>query len=237
MTRGGGPARLALANAAGLNLGMYRSEHVEERVRRAIERERVADELALARRLGADANARTRFRRSVAVSVTGLFRDPAQFDLLEELLSPLLSDGRRLGVWSAGCADGSELYTVGMLLERLAALDRSLLLGSDLLDENLAIARRGVYGDVRIPDTVRARVRWEKRDIVSAGAPGGSWRLILCRNVAIYLTPEAKRTLHETLAAALAPGGVLLLGRSERIAVPADLGLEPAGRNAYRRRQ
>jgi len=88
-----------------------------------------------------------------------------------------------------------------------------------------------------MPDSVRARVRWEQRDIVSAGAPAGSWRLILCRNLAIYLAPDAKRALHETLAGALAPGSVLLLGRSERIAAPAELALEAAGRNAYRKSQ
>jgi chemotaxis protein methyltransferase CheR len=218
-----------------LKLGIYRSDHVDERVRRALERERVRDELALARWLRADAAARTRFRRSIAVSVSGLFRDPAQFDLLEELLPPLLDGRRRLGVWSAGCADGSELYTVGILLGRLDALERSFLLGSDLLEENLAVARCGVYGGERMPDAVRSRVRWEQRDVVSDGAPGGSWRLILCRNLAIYLAPDAKRALHETLAAALAPGGVLLLGRSERIAALSELGLEPAGRNAYRK--
>jgi chemotaxis protein methyltransferase CheR len=189
----------------------------------------------LARLLRADAGARTRFRRSVAVSVSGLFRDPGQFQLLEQLLPALIGQRRRLGVWSAGCADGSELYTVGILLERLDALERSFLLGSDLLEENLALARSGVYGGAQMPDSVRARVRWEQRDIVSAGAPSGSWRLILCRNLAIYLAPDAKRALHETLAGALAPGGVLLLGRSERLAAPAELGLEPAGRNAYRK--
>ena len=229
------PSRSVLASAAGLRLASYRREHVDERVRRAVERERVPDELALARLLRADAGARTRFRRSVAVSVSGLFRDPEQFHLLEELLAPLLETGRRLGVWSAGCADGSELYTIGLLLERADALERSFLLGSDLLEENLALARAGVYDGKRMPDTIRARVRWEQRDVVAEGAPAGSWRVILCRNLAIYLTPAAKRALHETLAAALAPGGLLLLGRSERLAAARELGLEPVGRNAYRK--
>jgi hypothetical protein len=71
--------------------------------------------------------ARTRFRRSVAISHGALFRDPEQFQLLEQVL---LSDGRRLTVWSAGCADGLELCTLGIVLERLGALERLLLLGT-----------------------------------------------------------------------------------------------------------
>ncbi|HUH15235.1 MAG TPA: CheR family methyltransferase [Gaiellaceae bacterium] len=226
----------ALAAAAGLDLSSYRPEHVDERVRRALERERIADRAALARLLRSDPAARSRFRGSVAVSVSGLFRDPAQFELLErELLPPLLSRPGRVTVWSAGCADGSELYSVAMLLDRLGALERVRLLGSDVLEENLERARGGVYGETAVPDRLRARARWEQRDLVRQGAPAGRWRLVLCRNVAIYLAPEAKRLLHATLAGALAPGGVLLLGRSERLTDPAALGLARTGPHAYRK--
>ena len=114
-----------------------------------------------------------------------MFRDPEQFELLEEALLPrLLGGGRRLSVWSAGCADGTELYTLGIVLERLGVLDRSLLLGSDLLEENLVLARAGDYP----AGAVRARVRWERRDLAADGPPPGRWRLVLCRNVAIYLS-------------------------------------------------
>lgn len=226
----------ALSEAAGLELSAYREEHVAERIGRALERERVPDVQGLIRLLASDPGARARFRRSVAVSVSGLFRDAAQFDLLErELLPPLLDRGRRLTVWSAGCADGSELYSVAIVLDRLGALDRALLLGSDLLEENLAVARKGVYGDVSVADRLRSRVRWERRDIIREAAPPGRWRLILCRNLAIYLAPAAKRALHETLAGALGRGGVLLLGRSERLSDPASLGLERVAPHAHRK--
>src|SRR5207247_4979695 len=121
-------------------------------------------------------------------------------------------------IWSAGCADGSELASVAVLLDRQGALERSFLLGSDLLDENLAAARSGRFGGLALEPRVGSALRWEQRDLVRDGAPGGRWHLILCRNVAIYLAPEAKRALYATLASALAHGGVLLLGRSERFA-------------------
>jgi chemotaxis protein methyltransferase CheR len=225
-----------LSRAAGLELGAYREEHVAERVRRALERERVDTVQGLIGLLAADGDARSRFRRSVAVSVSGLFRDPAQFELLEdELLPALLADGRRLRIWSAGCADGSELYSVGILLQRLGALDGAFLLGSDLLEENLADAAAGVYGEVTVSDELRARLRWERRDLVRDGAPAGTWKLVLCRNLAIYLTASAKRSLHEALADSLAPGGILMLGRSERQAEPLKLGLERIAPHVYQR--
>lgn len=205
-------------------------------MRRALEREGAAGVNELVRRLDADPEARQRFRTSVAVSVSGLFRDPAQFDLLEQtLLPPLLAGGRRITVWSAGCANGTELYSLAIVLQRLDALERAHLLGSDLLEENLAEARRGTFDGGAIASELRARCRWERRDLTRDGAPPGAWRLALCRNLAIYLAPAARHALHATLAAALAPGGVLLLGRSERLTRPEALGLEPVAPHAYRR--
>ena len=78
-------------------------------------------------------------------------------------------------------------------------------------------------------------MRWEQRDLVAEPPAPGGWDLVLCRNLAIYLTAAARDALHARLAGALAPGGVLLLGRSERIADPAALGLRLAGPHAYRR--
>lgn len=224
-----------LSRELGIELGAYREEHVSERIRRMLEREKLESGAELVSLVRADPEARGRLRRSVAVSFSGLFRDPAQFELLErELLPLLLACGNRLRVWSAGCADGSELYSVALLLERLGALERTFLLGSDLLEENLAAARRGVYGDVTVSEHLCARVRWERRDLVRHGAPPGRWDLVLCRNVAIYLSVPAKQKLHELLVGSLAPGGVLLLGRSERLGDPAKLELERVGPHAYR---
>jgi chemotaxis protein methyltransferase CheR len=227
---------LGLARVTGLELDAYRPEHVEARIGRALRREGAADVASLALLLARDAEARSRFRRSVAVSVSGLFRDPGQFDLLErEILPPLLERSRRVSVWSAGCADGSELYSVAVVLDRLGALDRALLLGSDLLEENIAAARTGVYGGVSFGPELRRRLRWERRDLNRDGSPPGKWRLVLCRNLAIYLAPRAKRMLHETLAGALAGDGVLVLGRSERIVDPGALGLARVAPHVYRR--
>ena len=225
-----------LSGAAGLDLRAYRPQHVKTRVRQALEREGVTTIADLTRLLASDADARRRFRASIAVSVTGLFREPAQFDLLEQkLLPPLLANGRRITVWSAGCADGTELYSVAIVLHRLGALGRAHLLGSDLLEENLAEARRGTYASVTIAPELRVRCRWELRDLTRDGAPRGAWRLVICRNLAIYLAPDARDALHTTLAGALAPGGVLLLGHTERLTHAEALGLEHVAPHAYRR--
>lgn len=211
----------------------YREEHVAKQVQRALAVEALDDLSDLARLVSRDGEARERFRAAIAVSVSGHFRDPEQFELLErELLPVLLEQPGVVRVWSAGCADGSELYNVAKLLERANALQRAYLLGSDVLAANLRAAAAQCGPEASHP--LRARVRWEQRDVVVAPTPPGRWRLILCRNLAIYLRPEWRDALHGKLAAALARGGMLMLGRSERIVDPGAIGLEAASPHCYR---
>ena len=77
-------------------------------------------------------------------------------------------------------------------------------------------------------------MRWDLRDLSADGPPAGRWRLVLCRNVAIYLEPDARHRLYETLVASLSDRGILLLGRSERLVDPGSLGLRRL-RHAYER--
>ena len=232
----GGGALTALSAASGLRLEAFREEHVADRIDRALAGERLATAGDLAALLRRDERARARFRRSVAVSHSGLFRDPEQFEALEQRVLPrLLEHTSRLRAWSAGCANGLELWSLAIVLNRLGVLDDAYLLGSDLLEENLAVARAGVYDVVEISPALRGRVRWDRRDLVHDPPPAGRFDLILCRNVAIYLEPGAKARLHRMLAGALGPGGVLMLGRSERLGDPAALGLRRIEPHVYER--
>jgi chemotaxis protein methyltransferase CheR len=226
----------ALSAVTGLRLQSFRSEHVADRIVRALAAERVDGNGDLAAHLRRDERARERFRRSVAVSHSGFFRDPEQFDALEQRVLPrLLEHTTHVRAWSAGCANGLELWSLAIVLNRLGVLERATLLGSDLLEENLAVARAGVYDVVEISPALCRRARWEQRDLARDDAPPGRFDLVLCRNVAIYFEPGAKGRLHRTLAGALAPGGVLMLGRSERLADPASLGLRRIEPHIYER--
>jgi chemotaxis protein methyltransferase CheR len=220
----------ALAAAVGLPLVSYRPGHVGRQLQRAKAREEVASWSELLLRIKRDDEARARIRRAVAVSVTGPFRDPEQFDLLEgNVLPELARRFDRIRVWSAGCADGSEVLSLATVLRRLGCWERAFILGSDLLPENIEIARRKVADELG-PQT---RVRLETRDLLASDVPPGRFALILCRNVAIYLRPDAKRKLHTMLAAALMTNGVLVLGRAERLSEPLELGLTRAGPHHY----
>jgi chemotaxis protein methyltransferase CheR len=169
----------------------------------------------------------------VLVPVTRMFRDEAEFGLLERVVLPeLLERGRRLDIWSAGCANGDELRSVAALLDRLGGGVPRLLVGSDLLEEELERAYELVAACC--PDG-RSAFRFERRDLVLDGAPARRFDLVLCRNVAIYLERPARSDLHEKLVSALRPGGFLMLGASETLLQPQRLGLEAVGRHVFRR--
>jgi chemotaxis protein methyltransferase CheR len=81
----------------------------------------------------------------------------------------------------------------------------------------------------------RPVLRWERRDLLREPPPPGAFDLVLCRNVTIYFEPPAQRAVYVKLAAALQPGGVLMLGTCERLLAPAQFGLAVAGPHLYRR--
>jgi chemotaxis protein methyltransferase CheR len=221
---------------SGLPLHAYKPEHVERQVEATLRSEGLPDAEEMAALLARSVAARRRFRKTIAISVSGHLRDPHQFALLrDEVFPEVVERDGLIRVWSAGCADGSELYDLGGMLQAADALERSYLLGSDILEENL-VAARSKQSSVSNP-AVRARVRWEQRDLAGGPAPPGHWRLILCRNLAIYLRPDVRDELHGKLGGALGPRGFLMLGRSERIGDPDALDLERVAPNLYRSRR
>lgn len=229
-----------LSEACDLDLHQFRRSHLETRVARALEQERLGEIAHLRDRLAVEDALRASFRRAVAISVTGYFRDAEQFDLLADaLIGTPGARARPLRAWSAGCATGEEAWSIAATLERVRRAAGALVLGSDVLAENVRAARRlhptiAELGGTRLPRG-GVRVRFECRDIVQQGSPGAGWDIVLCRNVAIYLGAAQRRAMHELLARALGPHGLLLVGRSERLPDPRALGLRRIAPHLYRR--
>ena len=229
------PSR-GLAEALGLPLAAYRRDHVRNCVMRALRREQARDLASLVALVDRDAAVRTRLRQAIAVSTTGLFRDPTQLRWLDSAVMPGLTAGvKRFRAWSAGCAAGEEAFTVAMMLEWHGVLGNAEVVASDILEESLAEGASGVVGGARIPAAMRNRVNWDERDLTAGAGPGGEFELVLCRNVMSFLTPPSAEAVARALAAALAPGGVLLVAREERVEDPEALGLVPISGSAYRR--
>jgi chemotaxis methyl-accepting protein methylase len=193
---------------------------------------------------------------AITVPHTWFMRDPGQLAIVSELLGrrPMLAPPLR--VWVPGCATGEDVYSIAILAEQAGR--RVEILGTDINSMALEHARVGRYGSwtVReLPDVDRyfergerstfliaARfkevVRFERHNLVDRPARG-DWDVVLCRNVLIYIARERARSIVESLADALLPGGHLLLGASEVVfEVPPQLhAVYIAGRLSLRRNQ
>jgi chemotaxis protein methyltransferase CheR len=178
---------------------------------------------------------------AVVVGETFLFRDAQLWQLIESTLFPSIRHlARPIWMWSAGCSTGEEAYTLALIAHRVFGKDGFRVLGTDVNPKAVAAARIGAYGQwslrgvsdelrealavtgaqtVRVPEEVKSLVRFETQNLVdeSSYAPGGmaSFELVVCRNVLIYMTHEARAKIIARLAACVSPGGVLILGHGE----------------------
>src|ERR1700752_5383209 len=122
-------ALAALGQACGIPLAASRPAYVQACVGRMLTRCGVPSVPELIRLCQRDALVRAALLRCLLVPTTGLFRDPEQVDLMEQDKLPSLTGGPGgVRVWSAGCSDGTELYSVALILGRLGVLPRCQLL-------------------------------------------------------------------------------------------------------------
>lgn len=197
-----------------------------------------------------DAAERERLAKDLLINVTHFFRDPAAFDLLEEKIIPELvqrqTSDRPLRIWVPGCSTGEEAYSITMLfLEQIATAKRNIKLqvfASDIDTDCVAFARNGIYSESIEADVTPTRlarfftkedhsyqVVRELREAVVftsqsllADAPFSRLDLISCRNLLIYLGPEAQHRILSLFHFALREDGVLFLGSSETVGNASD---------------
>ncbi|MCR4264723.1 protein-glutamate O-methyltransferase CheR [Nitratireductor sp. ZSWI3] len=181
----------------------------------------------------------------VTIGETYFFRDPAQFDLIrDEVLPHLLRarpEGSPLKIWSAGCSTGEEVYSLAILAEQMGLGEKVQIIGTDVSGRALHQAAAARYrcsslrgeaskrampylaphGDrLHLREHLKGRARFFKfclgRDELPAPTRGlAEMDLILCRNVLIYMEPDAIRRIARQFYQCLGDGGWLLLGPSD----------------------
>lgn len=242
----------------GIDLDHYRPAQMERRLRSFAERAGHADLDAYLLQLRRDTGAREAFLDRMTINVSELFRNPERFEELEREHLPALLAGARGGAvraWSAGCSYGAEPYSLAILLRERAPRAAHEVLATDIDRTVLARARSGSFGpqDLRnvtpsrrarwFDETpaggtavaeLRAAIRFAPLDLLRDPYPRER-DLILCRNVVIYFTDDAKERIYRRFFEALRPGGILFVGSTERINRPEVVGWEKAGTFFYRR--
>ena len=194
-------------------------------------------------------NELTKLYNTITTNETSFFRDAIQINAFyEDVLPIVLKENEKRGnkslkIWSAACSTGEEPYTIAMQIcnKKIPQVGwRAEVSASDISDEVIEAARRGVYGknSVRnappeylsqyfIPRGDNYEVKPEIRKMVSFcninlidGMMTKKMRdmdVVFCRNVLIYFDDKAKKTVISNLHDSLRPGGYLFIGYSESL--------------------
>ena len=184
----------------------------------------------------------------LTINVSEFYRNPEQWKLLDETIIPdlITKFGKNLKVWSAACSTGDEPYSLVMALSRHIPLNMIRVYATDLDKQVIAKAKVGLYGEksiasvpdyfkrkyftkvgpsYQISDEIKARVEFKEQNLLDNNYPSGC-HLIVCRNVLIYFTEEAKDEVFRKFYSSLAPGGVLFIGSTEQIINHREMGYE-----------
>jgi chemotaxis protein methyltransferase CheR len=179
----------------------------------------------------------------LTVTITRFFRDKKVFDILENSILPAMVEHKGAGdfnMWSIGCANGEEPYSLSMLweerFERNFPQIRVTLLATDINEDLLKRARQGRYkksslmevpermlqrffeienGFYMINQSIRESVKFKKHDIIRED-PFSEMDIIFCRNLAFtYFSRECQMNVLKKIAASLKENGYLIIGKDE----------------------
>ncbi|KAA1257779.1 Chemotaxis protein methyltransferase Cher2 [Rubripirellula obstinata] len=149
---------------------------------------------------------------------------------------------KRVRIWSAATSTGQEAYSLAMsICELLPDADTwdIQILATDISDAAIAKASRGKYtghdikrgvsqeylnryfkrigNDWAVDDRIRSMISFKTFNLHDSFASLGQFDMIFCRNVAIYFTPEARKSLFQRLIQNLSTHGYLFVGSAEML--------------------
>lgn len=196
------------------------------------------------------------FLDRMTINVTEFYRNANRWESLSKKIIPsLLQKNKKLKVWSAACSSGEEPYTLAMVLSKHVPLNQISILATDIDEKILNKAKRGEYFErslqevpadmkkkfftkqgmmYKISDEIKKTVTFEKQNLLKDKFET-DFDLIVCRNVMIYFTEEAKSDLYHKFSNSLKKDGVLFVGSTEQIFNPPQFGLECADAFFYKK--
>lgn len=188
------------------------------------------------------------FVNFLTINVSEFYRNPEQWKILDTEVFPKLikSFGKNLKIWSAACSTGDEPYSLVMALSKHVPLSNIRIIATDIDKQVLDTARMGLYNEksiasvptefknkyftkvgnsYQISDEIKKRVEFKEHNLLKDPYPSGC-HMIVCRNVVIYFTEEAKDEIYKKFNQSLVKGGTLFIGSTEQIMNYKDLGYQ-----------
>lgn len=231
----------------GINLRLYKENQMKRRLTSLRNKRGFTSFTTYYDALQDDEQLLDEFIDRLTINVTEFYRNPQRWNVLEKKVFPKLAQqSRSLNIWSAACSTGEEPYSIALMLnEHFKGITYNIL-ATDLDEKALAKAREGKYisrslkdlpkymkhkyftkeGSIyRIDQSLKNHITFKKHDLLKDPYPKNI-DLIVCRNVLIYFTDEAKQTIYKKFSKSLKDQGVLFVGSTEQIFNPAQYHLK-----------
>ena len=200
---------------------------------------------------------KTEFLDRITINVSEFFRNYKRWEILEKKILPkLLKDKSKISVWSAACSTGEEPYTLAIILSNFLPLHSISILATDIDPNVIEKAKAGIYHEnslkevpvhikekyftqvsateYKIAEKLKQPIRFKIEDLFQANYRN-EFDLIVCRNVLIYFTEEAKQQLYYKFNDALQKDGILFVGSTEQIFQPQTYGFATEDTFFYRK--
>ncbi|SDQ54491.1 CheR family methyltransferase [Virgibacillus salinus] len=181
------------------------------------------------------------FLDRITINVSEFYRNPKRWEVMQSVILPsLLKSGKKLSIWSAACSTGEEPYSIALMVKEHFPNADFTILATDIDNLVLERAKQGAYTEQslkELPESVRDKyfkqesglyhidneikhhVRFKKHDLLSDIYPR-NMDLIVCRNVLIYFTDQAKNIIYQNFSDSLKHNGILFVGSTEQIFSP-----------------
>ena len=231
-----------------IDLNAYKEKQMKRRIDTLITKNGITGYDKYVQALRADKALFEEFVNYITINVSEFYRNPDQWKMLDETIIPELVKrfGKNLKIWSAACSTGDEPYSLVMALSRHIPLSQIKIIATDLDKQVIAKAKVGLYGEksiisvpedlkkkyftqvgpsYKISDEIKARVEFKEHNLLKDTYPTDC-HLIVCRNVLIYFTEEAKEEVFIKFQKNLKNGGFLFIGSTEQIINHREIGFE-----------
>lgn len=234
-------------NMTKIDLNSYKERQMKRRIEALITKNNISSYNEYMRKMESDKVILEEFLNYITINVSEFYRNPEQWKVLETDVIPYLMDrfGRELKIWSAACSTGDEPYSLVMLLTKFLPLNRIKVIATDIDKQVMEQAKAGLYHvkslkdlpeeylnkyftkindrTYQISDTIKACVEFKQHDLLRDSYPSDC-DLIVCRNVLIYFTDEAKNKIYMDFHRALKKDALLFVGSTEQIIQAQQIG-------------